>query len=330
MNIPIIPSVVPAARSVQAERFPFSASPQGWYAVAWVDHLEPSSITPARLCDRDIVIVRTASGKLAVYDAHCPHLGAHLGYGGVVEGEHVRCPFHGWEYDGRGRCSKIPFVDGPMKVGLREWPTVVRGGMLQAWFDTQGNPPVWTPLEADHHGWTLPVHGPDCAWNLRAHVQDIAENGVDVAHFTTVHGAQAIGELNDVRFEGALARWTSISASELSGKPSIAVAQVVLDALGLHRVQVQIDDGKLAFRSFLYVTPVADGRIDIRMTVSVKQTGDVRKDRMLVKYLVPRLTSELAKDFDIWEHKVYIERPPLSRVDGPIRHFRAWAHQFYV
>ncbi|HDS1734548.1 Rieske 2Fe-2S domain-containing protein [Pseudomonas sp. BP8] len=329
MNTPIKNPLPLAARSEVGERFPFSASPRGWYAVAWVDQLALASIKPAKLCERDIVVVRTASGQLSVYDAHCPHLGAHLGYGGVVEDENIRCPFHGWEYDGQGRCSRIPFVDGPMKLTLRQWPTVVRGGMLQAWFDEAGGPPLWTPVEVDQEGWTIPVHWPDCAWNLRAHVQDIAENGIDVAHFTTVHGAEAIGELRDMRFEGALARWTSISASELSGKPSIAQADVVLDALGLHQVQVMIDNGKLQFRSFLYVTPVAEGRIDIRMTVSVKQTGDPRKDRMLVKYLVPRLTGELAKDFDIWENKIYIERPPLSRVDGPIRQFRTWARGFY-
>jgi len=321
---------LPALQAARAgERFPFGASPRGWYAVAWVEDLELASVRPARLCDRDIVVVRTESGEAAVYDAHCPHLGAHLGYGGVVEGESLRCPFHGWEYDHGGRCSKIPFVDAPMKVGLHKWPTVVRGGMLQAWHDPHGQPPLWTPVELDQQGWTPPVHGRDCYWSLRAHVQDIAENGIDVAHFTTVHGAQTIGELLDVRYEGAHASWTSVSASDLAGKPSIAEASVVLNALGLHQVQVRIDEGKLQFRSFLYVTPVADGCIDIRMTVSVRQTGDRRKDRMLLTYLVPRLTSELAKDFDIWENKIYIERPPLSRVDGPIRHFRKWASDFY-
>jgi len=321
---------LPALQAARAgERFPFGASPRGWYAVAWVEDLGLASVRPARLCDRDIVVVRTESGEAAVYDAHCPHLGAHLGYGGVVEGESLRCPFHGWEYDHGGRCSKIPFVDAPMKVGLHKWPTVVRGGMLQAWHDPHGQPPLWTPVELDQQGWTPPVHGRDCYWSLRAHVQDIAENGIDVAHFTTVHGAQTIGELLDVRYEGAHASWTSVSASDLAGKPSIAEASVVLNALGLHQVQVRIDEGKLQFRSFLYVTPVADGCIDIRMTVSVRQTGDRRKDRMLLTYLVPRLTSELAKDFDIWENKIYIERPPLSRVDGPIRHFRKWASDFY-
>ncbi|QXI32365.1 Rieske 2Fe-2S domain-containing protein [Pseudomonas promysalinigenes] len=310
-------------------RFPFSASPRGWYAVAWVEDLALASVRPARLCDRDIVVVRTESGEVAVYDAHCPHLGAHLGYGGIVEGEHLRCPFHGWEYDGHGRCSKIPFVDTPMKVGLRQWPTVVRGGMLQAWHDPNDQPALWTPVEIEQDGWTAPIHREDCYWNLRAHVQDIAENGIDVAHFTTVHGAQAVGDLLDLRYEGAHASWTSLSVSDLGGKPSIAKASVVLNALGLHQVQVVIDQDKLQFRSFLYVTPVAEGRIDIRMTVSVKSSGDRRKDRMLLSYLLPRLTGELAKDFAIWENKIYIERPPLSRVDGPIRHFRQWASAFY-
>ena len=45
-------------------------------------------------------------------DAYCAHLGAHLGVGGKVEGECIRCPFHGWRYDGEsGKCTEIPYGD---------------------------------------------------------------------------------------------------------------------------------------------------------------------------------------------------------------------------
>ena len=43
-------------------------------------------------------------------DAFCPHLGAHLGYGGLVEESTIRCPFHAWRFDGTGACVEVPYV----------------------------------------------------------------------------------------------------------------------------------------------------------------------------------------------------------------------------
>ncbi|MGF6518353.1 nitrite reductase/ring-hydroxylating ferredoxin subunit [Pseudomonas sp. BT76 TE3572] len=310
-------------------RFPFSSYPCGWYGVAWVDDIENESITSAKLCGKDIVIVSTLSGLLAVYDAHCPHLGAHLGFGGTVVGENVRCPFHGWEFDGGGLCSRIPYYENPMKVGLKKWYSLVHAGMLQVWYSDAAEEPLWQPDPVEVEGWTKPVLREDCEWTLRTHVQEVAENGVDVAHFTTVHNAEAIGEIRNLSLAWPLANWTSVSSSDIGGKSSIAEASVVLDGLGLHKVQVKIDDSKIEFRSFLYVSPYDLEQVVIRMTVSVKDTGDSRKNNMLIKYLIPRLATELAKDFDIWENKKYIERPPLSRVDGPIGKFRIWCRDFY-
>src|SRR5450830_632442 len=275
-----------------SSRFPFSSYPCGWYAVAWASDIGNESITSLKLCGKDIVIVRTGSGQLAVYDAHCPHLGAHLGYGGAVVGEHVRCPFHGWEFDKGGQCSRIPHYDGTLKVGLKKWHSVLHGGMLKVWYSASHGEPVWHLGPVDFTGWTSPVLHKDSIWSLRTHVQEVAENGVDVAHFTTVHHAKSGGEVRDLSLVWPLASWVSISAGDIGGKPSIAQARIILDGLGLHKVEVNVDDGRMQFRSFLYVTPVDSETVVIRMTVSIKETGDQRKDTMLVKYLIPRLASE--------------------------------------
>lgn len=311
------------------DRFPFSSYPCGWYAVAWADDIDNETIQRVRLCGKDIIVVRTASGEVAVYDAHCPHLGAHLGFGGVVIGENVRCPFHGWEFGSGGQCNRIPFYDGTMKVGLKRWHSIIQAGMLQVWYGGTQSEPDWNVDPVDSVGWTAPLLDKGSVWSLKTHVQEVAENGVDVAHFTTVHNAESIGEIRELSFTWPRASWTSISSSDIGGKSSVAHANVVLDGLGLHKVEVNVDGGKIRFRSFLYVSPIDNENVVIRMSVSVKHTGDPRKDAMLIKYLTPRLAGELAKDFDIWENKKYIERPPLSRVDGPIAKFRQWCQGFY-
>ena len=53
---------------------------------------------------------RGMSGKVHILDAFCPHLGAHLGVGGSVVEEDIRCPFHSWTFNGAGVCSGVPGI----------------------------------------------------------------------------------------------------------------------------------------------------------------------------------------------------------------------------
>ena len=75
-------------------RFPLPRYPTGWFQVAWSDELEPGGVLPPQYFGKDLVLFRAASGAASVLNAHCPHMGAHLGHGGAVEGEGVACPFH--------------------------------------------------------------------------------------------------------------------------------------------------------------------------------------------------------------------------------------------
>src|SRR5277367_7101993 len=91
-----------------ASRFP--PIPNGWFAVATSDELRRGEVRPLRAFGRDLVMFRTASGQPAVLDAHCAHLGAHLGKGGRVVNETIECPFHRWRYDAGGQCNEIPYA----------------------------------------------------------------------------------------------------------------------------------------------------------------------------------------------------------------------------
>ena len=61
--------------------------PRGWFAVAHSDEIAKGEVQKAHYFGQDLVVFRTESGKAGVFDAYCPHLGAHLGVGGKVEGE---------------------------------------------------------------------------------------------------------------------------------------------------------------------------------------------------------------------------------------------------
>ena len=61
--------------------------PDGWFAVAFADELRPGQVLRRRFMGEDVVVYRTSGGVLRAVEPYCPHLGAHLGYGGRVEGE---------------------------------------------------------------------------------------------------------------------------------------------------------------------------------------------------------------------------------------------------
>ena len=85
--------------------------PNSWYAILDSSKLKCNEIKAIQLCGKDLIVFRGMSGLAYVLDAYCPHLGAHLAVGGTVVGEHIRCPFHGWTFDGNGVCTQVPGLE---------------------------------------------------------------------------------------------------------------------------------------------------------------------------------------------------------------------------
>src|SRR5262249_49514993 len=119
-----------------------------------------------------------------VSHAVCPHLGADLSRGTVC-GEHLRCPFHGFEFDRDGRCVATPYGAPPPKARVRTLPVREQNGIVLVFWDEEGRSPTWAPEVIDDAGWTTPKG--QC-FRLRAHPLDTTENSVDIGHFATVHG----------------------------------------------------------------------------------------------------------------------------------------------
>jgi nitrite reductase/ring-hydroxylating ferredoxin subunit len=55
----------------------------------------------------DVVIWRSASGKVNAWNDRCQHRGMRLSHG-FVRGERLSCIYHGWTYDTGGVCKFIP------------------------------------------------------------------------------------------------------------------------------------------------------------------------------------------------------------------------------
>ena len=123
---------------------PWSGFARGWFMLMFSEELKPGDVVPMKRFDQELVLFRTESGEAKVLDAYCPHMGAHLGHGGKIEGEGIVCPFHAWKFDGTGKCVEIPYAKRiPPKAGVACWPVMERNGMIFVWHDREKSQPDW-------------------------------------------------------------------------------------------------------------------------------------------------------------------------------------------
>ena len=92
---------------------PLKPYPNGWYVLANSQDVIKGQILSKKLAGKELVVFRTDSGKISVSDAYCPHMGGHFGYGGSVEGETIKCPFHHFCFDTDGTCTSTGYGTKP-------------------------------------------------------------------------------------------------------------------------------------------------------------------------------------------------------------------------
>lgn len=110
--------------------------PWGWFCVAVEGDIEPGELAPTRAFGRDLVVWCDDRGHHHAHDAHCPHLGTHLGVTAIVDAGELVCASHGWRFDATGRCT-----NQPVDATLHSYPVIVRNGLVFAWHDPSGGVP---------------------------------------------------------------------------------------------------------------------------------------------------------------------------------------------
>ena len=141
-----------------------------------------------RVLGEDLLLYRNQSGGYGLVRERCSHRGASLYYG-FVEGDGIRCAYHGWKYDACGKCLEQPF-ENP-ESGFREkirhpaYPVEKLAGLLFAYM----GPPDKKPLLPK---WDLLVRCDgikqiDVCEVLRCNWLQAMENSVDPTHTYYLH-----------------------------------------------------------------------------------------------------------------------------------------------
>jgi 3-ketosteroid 9alpha-monooxygenase subunit A len=307
-------------------RFPFPRYPNGWFQVAYSQELAKGAVKPLKYFGRDLVLFRTEGGEARVLDAHCPHLGAHLGHGGKVQGDCIECPFHAWRFDGAGECQSVPYAKKiPPKARLAPWPVCEINGLILVWHHAAALPPQWEvpPVpEFGHPEWT-PYELR--SWKIRTHNQEMAENAVDSAHFRYVHGTVDQPTTEASEHGHILHVLSQTTMRTRAGKVS---GSVEVDAYGFGFTMTRFR-GIVETLLVSSATTIDEDHVELRFAFTVRKLVDGDVTSTVGRAFIAEIERQLAQDIPIWENKIYVHPPVLCDGDGPIGIFRRWAKQFY-
>jgi nitrite reductase/ring-hydroxylating ferredoxin subunit len=333
--------------------FPHDGYPTSWWQVLWSDELAPGAVAPLRYLGTDLVAFRTSDGQVSVFDAYCPHMGAHLGHGGRVDSGELVCPFHGWRWRPDGTNAAIPYSRrASMPIQARTWTVSESGGAIWVWYDRASRAPLWPPpsvpeSEQPQAYYPMrPAHTRHWA-KQRFHPQYVAENTVDAAHFELVHNSKDATIVQRTSAEGPLfyvdhqltlggksgTTWltpdgnvTSTLCGELFGL-GVSLARFTLPN-GLRWVhwqaQTPIDSEHCALWAGVMVSRGPGG------SAGSSPAGPPDEPPALIRTLIDNQLGQVERDFRIWEHMRYEPHPPLPPEEvGPVKALRRWAEQFY-
>src|SRR5690606_15343416 len=104
---------------------------------------------------------------------------------------------------------------------------------------------------------------------------------------------------------------------------------VSMYGVGLIDVQAHVLNAGVRARYRICSTPIDRDTIHVYGLANMQATDDPEFTAEVSELFFEALTTDFAKDFDIWENKVYRPRPALSAADGPIGAYRRWSRQFY-
>lgn len=324
--------------------------PEGWYRLAGSDEVRRGAIRYIECLGRQFVVWREEHGdKVHAMPAFCPHLGANLSYG-RVRGACIECPFHRWRFDGEGRVASIPYSRRrPAGVLTEPLPVQEVHGQIFAFHRSDaaeragcGAPPYDVPRIAEVDDGRFVFRGHRDAGRVRMHIVEFAENSADTAHFTPVHGRMRV-PWTRIPVPGVELEHTARSSLDRACPQRMYFLDSVVPRVfgrpvpwagGRARVTFH---GPASIVTFRFDIP-GKGEIEMYQThlpvgpleqqVHFRWFADRRLSRLLVWYVIGTWISQWARDIEIWENKIYAQRPQLIADDGPVFRMRRWYRQF--
>lgn len=164
---------------------------QAWQPVYIAADLKPGWAATIRVMSEEIALFRSEAGKAYAVGARCAHRGVLLSTGSV-EGEGLRCAYHGWKYDGEGKCVSQPAEPKlDAQVRIAGYPVHEYLGLIFIYMGGGEAPPPPRFREFEESG-IISTYRIDCPWNYFQHL----ENAVDETHLAFLHDRSVYKAVN--------------------------------------------------------------------------------------------------------------------------------------
>ena len=310
--------------------------PRGWFMVADASELDagPQAV---RFFGQDFALYRGASGRVVMLDAYCAHMGTHIvnsksasivANDEQLEGDSIRCPYHGWRYAPDGRVDDIPYFDGPCPKAafIKSYTVEERLGAIFMWHDpADGKPDYDLPSlpEWDDPQWYNGAY--DHLGTIEIHPQEVLDNMADAHHLGPTHGAPCEyfeNEYVDHQYYQRQGGFHRMYQAYLTTYTWYTGPGLLLSKQRF---------GEANGYEFIFHTPVEDGVIQAwhnnlsKSPHATPSEEDVAQGQMAQAGAL----AAFAQDLDIWKNK----RPALNIMALPVeRNFRLgriWYKQFY-
>jgi 5,5'-dehydrodivanillate O-demethylase oxygenase subunit len=160
-----------------------------WHPVGAEAELAKEPVQHVRWFGEDLTLFRTERGEYGLIGERCSHRCISLEYG-IPEPHGLRCPYHGWVFDTKGRCVEQPFEDlahpssrFKEETGVKAYPVEALGGLVWAYFGPEPAPllPRWDVLVRDDLDRAIDIYELPCNW------LQCMDNSADPVHFEWLH-----------------------------------------------------------------------------------------------------------------------------------------------
>jgi len=161
-----------------------------WQPIATVADIQREQVLKVRRLGEDLVLYKSRRGEYGLVQERCPHRSASLAYG-IPHDDGLRCPYHGWLFNGQGTCLEQPFDDVAQedntfkgKVRIDAYPVETLGGLVFAYMGPPEKKPLlprWPAFVQEGSHRSIGITELPCNW------LQCMENSLDPVHFEWLH-----------------------------------------------------------------------------------------------------------------------------------------------
>jgi 5,5'-dehydrodivanillate O-demethylase len=163
-----------------------------WHPILMASDLGVNKARPIHVLGESFTLYRGSDGTPRLTEFRCPHRGTQLTTG-TVEGDSIRCLYHGWRFDGAGKCVEQPGEPQPFldKVRIRTYPVQEYLGLIFCFLGDGAPPPLPRYSQFDADGAIVQT-----GYVRECNYFQNMENSVDEVHVAFTHRTTALDALN--------------------------------------------------------------------------------------------------------------------------------------